>query len=167
MVQFHVLGEMFDSSGHFTCPSHLHTGVPQGVPGTLIPNCMGSCRGQILIETATHYFHVSKYPAISFIIFEWISETRRPSQIRTDLMDLAYGSNGFVIICNLRTQDISWLCRSHILMDPLSPWARSMRSVRIWLGPRVSDTLFEWSGQLSTGYTDTDPEDMVIDYMMH
>ncbi len=46
MVQFHVLGEMFDSL--------LHPGVPQSVPGTLVPNCMGSCHGQILIETATH-----------------------------------------------------------------------------------------------------------------
>ncbi len=54
MVQFHVLGEMFDSSGNFT--SHLHRGVLQGVPGTLIPNCVGSCHGQILIETATHSF---------------------------------------------------------------------------------------------------------------
>ena len=36
--------------------SHLHSGEPQCVPGTLIPNCMGSCHGQILIETATHSF---------------------------------------------------------------------------------------------------------------
>ncbi len=42
MVQFHVLGEMFDSS-------LLHPGVPHGVPGTLVPNCMGSCHGQIFI----------------------------------------------------------------------------------------------------------------------
>ena len=37
-----------------TLTVHLHPGVPQGVFGTLIPNCMGSCHGQILIETATH-----------------------------------------------------------------------------------------------------------------
>ncbi len=34
--------------------------VPQGVPGTLIPNCMGSCHGQILIETATHSFNLKQ-----------------------------------------------------------------------------------------------------------
>ncbi len=34
--------------------SHLPPGVLQGVLGTLIPNSMGSCHGQILIETATH-----------------------------------------------------------------------------------------------------------------
>ncbi len=54
MVPFRVLGEMFDSSCHFTCPVHLHTGVPQGVPGTLIPNCIGLVHGQILIVTETH-----------------------------------------------------------------------------------------------------------------
>ncbi len=58
MVQFHVLGEMVDSL--------LHAGVLQGVPGTLVPYCMGSCLGQILIETATHsysreYIHPALY----------------------------------------------------------------------------------------------------------
>ncbi len=32
-----------------------HPGVSQGVPGTLVPNCMESCYGQIsIIETATY-----------------------------------------------------------------------------------------------------------------
>ncbi len=66
MVQFHVLGEIFNSS-HFkgvvvyydhSLTSRLHPGVPQSVPGDWIPNCMGSCHGQILIETATHYWRL-------------------------------------------------------------------------------------------------------------
>ncbi len=31
-------------------------GVSQGLPYTLIPNCMGFCHGHILIETETYSF---------------------------------------------------------------------------------------------------------------
>ncbi len=40
-------------------------------------------------------------------------------------------------ICELQ---ISWVRRLSILMDPLGPSAGSVRSVWIWLGPRVPDT---------------------------
>ncbi len=66
-----------------------------------------------------------------------VSGTRGPSQIRTDLTDLADGLNGSIRICNLWTQDI---CKLRIIMDPISAAAGSVRSVRIWLGPRVPDT---------------------------
>ncbi len=36
--------------------SDLSYKCSQGVPSTVIPNCMGSCRGQILIETETYSF---------------------------------------------------------------------------------------------------------------
>ena len=36
----------------------------------------------------------------------------------------------------------SGTCKLRILMDPLGPSAGSMRSVWIWLGPRVQDTHF-------------------------
>ncbi len=56
MVQFAYLD--FSRSSHFTGPKlrlpwltyHLHHGVSQDVTFTLIPNYIGSCHGQILIE---------------------------------------------------------------------------------------------------------------------
>ncbi len=38
------------------CLIHLFTLPAHRFASTLIPNCMGSCHGQILIETATHSF---------------------------------------------------------------------------------------------------------------
>ncbi len=59
------------------------------------------------------------WQSICLSIFKWVSETRRRSQVCSDLMDLADRLNGSITN------------------------SKSVGSVRTWLSPRVSDTLFK------------------------
>ena len=64
--------------------SHLHPGVPQGIPSTLIPNCMGSYHGQILIETA-------KDSSCNHMTHGVMQVNRCPDYIQTCLISLCLG----------------------------------------------------------------------------